>query len=376
VAELLGSSKLALAEEGELAAHARSLTAEELDILRSAVKGFGREASLPIARAAREELSGFHARAGALELLAVVGLSADIELAIAVASPPDRSTGEAQRLLSQLERTLEQIARRDRGVNRELEPLLRNSSPEIASSLLRGFASVGDPAGLPALVTSLSRGGELALLVLSEIGRAARKAPRPLDGLLLDEVRRHLDDVDPLFVRAAARAVGELRDFDSTDALIDLLESPSPMLREESWLALQELSGLAYAEDPALWQAWHEREKQWFEAHSEELFRGLESPHAGRVIQALSALAGHRYRCDEVAANVAEVLAHSNPAVRRQACSTLASLGSGPPVEGLVQCLDDPDPGVARAAWHALRAAGGGDLPTDRPASKTGFSDS
>lgn len=372
VAELLGSGWLSPSDAADPAT-SRRLTKEELDALRAGVTGFGRQTSLPLVQALDNEFSGTETRAGALEILASVGRASDLQLAIAVATPSDGSTGEAQRLLRGLERTVEAITRRDPGVHREMTDLLRTAPYPVASALVRGVVAAGDHAALPALAADLDHESELAVLVLSELGRAARNAPRPLDGRLLHKVRSYLDSEDVLQVRAAAGAAAALGDFGSVDALIGLLSSPSPLLQEAGLLALRSLSGLVYGSDPQLWTAWHERERGWFEAHSVELFEDLGSPYASRVTGALCALAGHRYKRDEIAASVASALRHPNPDVRRLACSTLASLGSRPSARELVPCLEDPDPGMARAAWRALRTISGKDLPLDRAAWESGL---
>lgn len=353
---------------GEPAPSPTTLSSEERSALQTAVELFGRGALLPIAQAAVTEEGDAAERRVALDALSVVGLSADLELAISLATLPDSACAETQWLLSRLQITIEGMARRDPGLARTIERQLRSASLPVAIAILRGFAASDDPERLSLLAAQLDRGIELALPVLPELGQAARYTPRPLDSLILEQVRDHLGSEDPLLIRAAAGAAAELGDFAAFDQLVELLSSPSSLLQEAGLRALQRLSGLGYGADPLLWQAWRQREASWFEERADGLLGDLQSAGRARVTGALHELAGHRFRRDEIAAAVARVLAHPDPEVRRLACSTLASLGSGQSAPELVNRLEDHDPGVARSAWQALRSVSGKDLPLDRAA--------
>jgi len=69
-----------------------------------------------------------------------------------------------------------------------------------------------------------------------------------------DKLREHLSEEHPPEVRAAAaQRLGRLRDFESAEKLLDLMDDPSPQVRGRAGVALQRILGADYgfhAHDP------------------------------------------------------------------------------------------------------------------------------
>ena len=59
------------------------------------------------------------------------------------------------------------------------------------------------------------------------------------------------------------------------------------------------------------------------------------------------------------------MLADPRPEIRRLACGVLQTLGAASSSGALAAALQDPDPSVSNAAWNALKAITGLDLPRD-----------
>jgi hypothetical protein len=81
------------------------------------------------------------------------------------------------------------------------------------------------------------------------------------------------------------------------------------------------------------------------------------------VVAALRAYGEHRTRRGELAEEVARVLTNAHPELRRLACAILQALGSSSASSALTAALDDPDASVGDAAWKALKAITGLELP-------------
>jgi hypothetical protein len=334
--------------------------------LQLATQRLGRQAVLDLARAAAAPEADDTARGEALAGLAVVGRADDLKLALEVVRAAGLDTAWGQRLVAALERSVEAIVRRDASAARAVALLLRADSSGEGSALIRGCAAGGQPEALVELGALVRLDADWTPILIQELVRAAANTARPIDPLLLNNVRYHLGSPDLVLARAAAGTLAGLGDFDSAPNLIEMLESPSPQLRDAARKALVTLTGLNLGEDRHAWERWLQGEILWFEGEAPQLIAELETGTLGRRTAALSTLAGHRYRRDQLASAVLLALDDEAPGVRRLACSALAGLGCASSARGLVELLGDPDPGVAQAAWKALTRVTGKSLAPER----------
>ena len=228
------------------------------------------------------------------------------------------------------------------------------------------MSEVGSPLGLKILADLLGYDGRLDPVLLSYIGRAAKNAPRPIDGRILERVRPFLQDEDARLVREAALAVGKLEDFESVDLLIELLGSDNRSVADNAHGSLKSMTGLGLPPRTERWSLWLRSERRWLDEEAPRVFEKLRSRESAHVVAALSALSKRRFKRDEIAVRVEPVLRHEDPAIRRLGCIALRQLGASSAVPALIDCLDDPDTTVARNAWVTLCTITGETLPPDR----------
>ena len=199
----------------------------------------------------------------------------------------------------------------------------------------------------------------LDLVLLAQIERMGREIPWEVRQVVRDRVREYLYGADMQVVRAAALAAGSLEDSAAVGALIELLGHDSTPLRQAAHHALKQATGLGFTPNRERWTSWYATETAWFERKAPRVVRKLSDHDPLVVIATLRELASHRFQRPETVELVQASLGHSDPRVRRAACTALWQLGSRRAVPGLVACTDDRDAGVAAEARRALTGLGG-----------------
>jgi len=342
------------------------LSEPERTVLEEAVRRLGRAPVETLARGALVEDCPVALRSAALVGLALVGRGKDLALALEIARTEGAESAYTPRLLDALAESVAAIGRRDAAAVREVPLLVRSCTQPEAGALIRGCAASGRAEAFFELGSLARTNGSWIPCLLPELVVAARAVPRPVDPALLADVRRHLDTQDVVVARAAALALAGLGDFDSAPALIEMLDSESKLLRDAAATGLRSLTGLALGTQSRDWERWLEAEQGWFEREAPQLLEQLKQAGLGQRTAALAALAGHRYRRDELAASVEAALEDAAPEVRRMACVALTGLRCAASAHALTERLEDPDPTVARAAWIALKLVTGRKLAPNR----------
>jgi HEAT repeat protein len=104
---------------------------------------------------------------------------------------------------------------------------------------------------------------------------------------------------------------------------------------------------------------------RWWEEEAEALLVRIERGHGAEFTRAAREAMEHRLFRDRIAEAFAQALRRSNLEEVRLSCRALELLGSSTAVRGLVECLQSDSPAVREAAWQALRAITGDDLPME-----------
>jgi len=342
------------------------LAEPERTVLEEAVRRLGRTPAEAFARSVLVEDCPVAQRSAALAGLALVGSGRDLELALEIARREGPESPFGARLLDALAESVAAIGRRDPAAVRAVPVLVRACTQPEAGALIRGCAASGRSEAFFELGSLARSDGPWIPMLLPELIVAARGAPRPVDPTLLADVRRHLESQDAVVARAAALALGGLGDFTSAPALIELLDSTSNLLEDAAAESLRTLTGLALGAQRRDWDSWLETEQRWYEGEAPQLLEDLKHAELGRRTAALGALAGHRYRREELARSVEGALEDTAPEVRRMACNALTGFGCASSARALVECLEDPDAAVARAAWGSLKHVTGLKLAPNR----------
>jgi len=293
-------------------------------------------------------------RRALLSVLARVGSSADIPLARSAA----QAGSESAALAPALEEAIARFLRQDPLGMESVRGWILQAPPELGAALVRGASRSECPTVLSALVSLLGFDAALDRVLVPEIGRLVERAPKPIAEGVVSALSELLAEDDPVLLREAALALGKTEDFGATSQVIDLLDHPERGVRAGAASALERLTGLGFRERSARWRAWYRAEVAWLREHGAELRSRLRSTSTEVVVSALGEISPHRFRRNELAAEIAVVLGHPDPLARRLACLTLARLGTSAGLHGLVNALEDPDAEVQEAARAALRTLG------------------
>ncbi len=304
------------------------------------------------------------ARLVALECLSGRAMAGELASLVRIADPADAPPSPG--LLAVLRAALLQVRADDSRAFDRLVDAWQGARAELRAELLAVVGERGDPAGLEFLAwvaTFELQGFERA--VASELLRLAPRARTAEAREPLADLCVLLDSSDPFCVQTASSALARARVEAAVPGWIELLASESRGVRERARHCLETVSGLSLGPTRERWLAWYEAELAWYEHEAPGACADLDSGDEATVLAAIRALAGRHFFRDELAQALSPVLEHPSPAVRLCACRALAGLGSWSAVPSLVHGLEDENEDVSRAAWSALRAISGLDLPPD-----------
>ena len=104
---------------------------------------------------------------------------------------------------------------------------------------------------------------------------------------------------------------------------------------------------------------------RWWDEDAEAELVRIERGRGQEFVRAARAVLEHRLFRDRMAESFAQALLRGNGDEVRLACRALEQLRSPVAVRALVECLERDEPTVRSAAWRALRAITGVELPPE-----------
>jgi HEAT repeat protein len=123
-----------------------------------------------------------------------------------------------------------------------------------------------------------------------------------------------------------------------------------------------------------VWSLWLKEQQKWLAVDSEYWLKRLASHDAAVSAEAIRTLSKRRYGREKIALAVGRILEAGQREVKPLACLALMELGSKAAVPALLEVLDHEETELAEAAWRALRALTGKDLPLDHTAWRSALS--
>lgn len=297
-------------------------------------------------------------------LLEAMGTADHFRLLVRVTCPGASQAGLRPDLRTGFEAALAAMLARDPAGLGRIQALLSESPPGLSGAIAEALAKQGSPAATRCLASLLGRAPGLDGLLLL---RLAARDPLPAGdaGTVLESVRRYLRQRDPALLSAAAQATGRLGDEESVDALVELLAHEDGRVRSSAIDALTRLTGLDYGPDPVRWARWHRDEVRWWEHEADSLLVHVERGRGLEFVRASREVLEHRLYRGRIARAFALALARAQDEEAELACQALGRLRSLVAVGALVEALEHRDARVRRAAWKALRAITGVELPPD-----------
>jgi HEAT repeats len=257
------------------------------------------------------------------------------------------------------------ILRRDARAYSALADLIVRTDPQAGTALLAAFGGTRDPLALRVLLRAAQSqpelGGQAAALASQCGGSTEAALDREFSAWALSK----LPSARPELARSLLQAMGALDDGSCVPAMIERLEDEDSGVRDSALWALRRLSGLGLPAEVGPWLTWYQDEVAWHGHERRGYRKDLSSRDPARVVEALRAYSERRTKRAELSVEVAKILAHDRPELRLLACDVLQRLGSTSSCRALATAMTDPDRKVAEAAWRALQAIAGRDLPRD-----------
>jgi HEAT repeat protein len=272
---------------------------------------------------------------------------------------------ELRSVRTQAQEALLAILRADGTSTRALEaPLLAAPLAQqrlVCEALAR--ATRADAVGL--LMKVVGRDAELDLVCIEALTELVARQPWRMPQKTTGHLRACLEHPDARLRASAARALGRLRDMPAVPGLIAHLGDADPATARAALWALRECTGQARLTTADEWQSWHAAEREWWKQEGRARVEALASGESGALSSVLRDVLAHPLGRSQVAEALLGLLPGLEPGAKALACAALARLRARAAVPALVELLFETDPAVREAAWAALRALTGENLPAE-----------
>lgn len=254
---------------------------------------------------------------------------------------------------------------RDAGRLAELDRRAYLAGPELLGVYARCVGSTHSVRGVEVLAGWVGRAASADHVILTQLGRAAGDGGLAISPGAAAVVRRSIAADDLQVQRAAVVALGRLRDAESFESLVAVLETGLSLASSSARWSLTRICDVDLGDQAQAWRDWRAREEAWWSERSPEVLDRLHSETEGLVLQALAELQRHPLHRHAVAELLGPMLAHADENVARAACTAIARLESSRAVPWLVDALSRPDPELRRIACESLARLTGLALPPD-----------
>jgi len=341
------------------------LSPQDEDVLVARIVDEPREVWLSWVELLAQAPAGHPDRRLAVRLLGAGGHGSDLGHLARLAEVEQSGELLARSFADALESAVTALLRREPSACVVLRRVALDAPPGVRRSLATALGGLGGPRALEELAALLAYDPALDPTVLAQLARVARPLPKPADPTVVLQVRRCLTSEDPQVVAMAAECLGALEDVESVELLLGYLDHDAACVRGSVHRALKTIAGVELPPQRARWEPWIAEEQAWFAQHAPAAVEQLASRNRMTLFGALSEIGMHRLHRRDMALEVVVLLERASADERSLACQTLGQLGSGAAVPFLMPLLDDESPPVRAAAWAALRAITGSDLPAE-----------
>jgi HEAT repeat protein len=251
------------------------------------------------------------------------------------------------------------ILLRDEAAIPELAALLAGKDDEVGQQVLLAFGERGDARALRVVFESIRSRPTLAQTALSQLPRLASSPEADVRAEVAAWLRVAADPRRIEWTRAVYGAVAAFDEGDAMNELIEALDGEELALRSAAHVALRGISGMTFPHDARRWRTWYETERAWFDSDRPRLTQKMRNPDAAAVVEALREYAAHKLWKSALTSDLEPLLARSEPELRALACREIGRLRAPAAARLLTLALEDPVPGVRKAAEEALRALSG-----------------
>jgi len=293
-------------------------------------------------------------RCGALALITRRSVGRDLELALALATPPAVDAPVDRELRAELRSALSICLEREPGAATVLHLRFPALAPAIIPAVAGALSELPPAQAVEHLASCLDSVPGADPMLLSELARIGPGVPAPTPPQARRLVRERLTSEDPRVASLAARAAGALRDDEAVGPLIELLGQGASGPRDAARSALCGIAGLDHGLDTSAWKRWHLAELTFWRKEGPALLRDLPTLSAPEQVAAARALASRRLYRGEIAEALLACLESPESGVLLATCAALEELGVRASAEALRPLLTHPEAPVRRAATSAL----------------------
>jgi len=271
-----------------------------------------------------------------LLLLAEFGPVGDLEGLYRFAESSAPTTGDRREFERALRRGTARVLTRSRSSFTTASRLVDELDSELSPLLLGGIADTGNPLGFQLLSNLAVEESDLGNQALARLAGALDAGRAPFDDDLASDLRRLLRSDDPHRLTSTLRALGSLEDRESLASVIDFLEHPNAQVSRAAAAALPRIAGTTLPPDPVRWQAWFERELDWWDLEAPALRDALWNGGREEILTAVGQVVLHPLFRHELTGDLTPLLAEPDEGVRRLVAGALAQLESSLAVEDLL----------------------------------------
>lgn len=263
------------------------------------------------------------------------------------------------------EGALSRVLERDHAAFNVLAGRIKNVPPRLVPAVVRAVGGSSCARGIDVLLGLLGRDEALDLIVLAQVSRLGEDTVGTLRDEQMNWLRPFLTDDDWRVRREAVAALGRLHDYSSYAQIVTLLDDEQRLIGQTAAWSLRRMSGQDFGDDSTAWRGWFETELSWFQTEGARWTQGLEDEDSTRVVDATRELLEHPLFKHDVAQALVPLLSHEEIAVATSVATALGQIGSRTAIPALVGALSAEDEGLRTAAWTALVALTGRELPLD-----------
>lgn len=264
-----------------------------------------------------------------------------------------------------LEGALTAHLRRDPALLQELDKRAFRANAALLGVYARSVGSTRSSRGVEVLAGWLGREADADAVILTQLGRVAGDGGLAISPESMAVVRRSASSSDLQVQRAAVVALGRLRDAESFETLVEVLEHGASLAAGSARWSLAQICDLDIGAQAQAWKNWRERENAWWSERAPALLDALQGDQEGVVLQAMAELSRHPLHRHVVAEAFGPMLAHADEHIARAACAAIARLESSRAMPWLLEALSRPDPELRRIAGESLVRLTGLALPPD-----------
>lgn len=240
----------------------------------------------------------------------------------------------------------------------QLRKRLDDAPRELLEIVARACARVPTTASGAVLGSLIGRDKSLDLQLFAALARTSGEARLALPAPALDTLRRALTHPEPDFRRAAAAALGAVRDEESLAALVERIGDADERVAAAALWSLRGIARVDRGDRQGPWSEWLAEQAQWRDEHRPELLALLDSSSPEEVVKGIAGLVERPCFRGQAVPALEKLLQHEDDGVFLAAVAALEAIPTAAALDALEGVPLEPRERRSSAASAARRAFG------------------